>query len=191
MDDKITSHRYLYNFIKRKVSLVELEQWLYNNIELEEYLGEMEYLEFVSRNYKSKYAFQDTEKQILNLINIGYYEQERIIKHLTDLTKNSEEFLGIMEVLYDDYCDGYHFLRYIAFAFITTSDEYKELLQRDHIKLMDYREPVKQESYRLLDFFEREELKIEIEHNYIDLRKIEDRIELHSIDEMMKKERDV
>ncbi|MFC5472114.1 hypothetical protein ACFPPD_25870 [Cohnella suwonensis] len=190
MLDNVDAYRYMYYFIKKNVSLSEFEQWLYNHDELEEILGQSEYIEFVSRDYKGKYAYQETEKQIKEIITIGYFEQERIVSYLSNLIQNPINYLEIAETLYDEYCDGYSFLRYIAMTYITTSDEYKEMLKQDQIKLQDYRVLINKEAVRLLKFFERNELKIEVEHEYIDLRKHEDRIELHSINEMLKEQRD-
>lgn len=190
MLDKIAAHRYLYYFVKGKVTLSELEQWLYSHEELEEILGQTEYLEFVSRDYKGKYAFHESEKQIRGIINFGTFEQERIVSYLNNLIQNSDEYIEIAETLYDEYCDGYTFLRYIAMTYITTSDEYIEILVRDNIKTKNYREHINKEANRLLDFFARDELRIEIEHEYTDVRKEQDRIEIHSINEMLKEQRD-
>lgn len=191
MLDKIKAHQYMYYFIKEDRSLFEFEQWLYMHDELEEFLGQSEYIEFISRDYKGKYAYQDTRNQIQRIINTGDFEQERIVAYLFSLIQNPNNFLEIAAKIYDEYCNGYSFLRYIALTYITTSDEYKELLKRDPIKLHDYRERVDKEASRLLNFFDRNELKIEVEHEYIDLRKHEDRIEMHSINEMLNKRSDL
>lgn len=185
MIGKLECHRYFYTFLKGRVSLNELEQWLYNHEEIEEILGESAYLELISRDYKNKYALEETKKQIEGLINIGFFEQERIITNLEKLSDITEEFIETMETLYDDYCDGYTFLGYIALVYITTSDEYIEVLKQDRVRLKDYSEKINKEAKRILHFFEKNELRIEIEKEYIDIRKFEDRVELHSINEML------
>lgn len=73
MLDKVEAQRFLYKFLREEITLIELEKWLYSNDELEVLLGETDYFEFVSRNYKDKYAYQDTEKQIRRLIHIGFF----------------------------------------------------------------------------------------------------------------------
>ncbi|MFC4306461.1 hypothetical protein [Cohnella boryungensis] len=190
MIDKTKAHRYMYYFLKNTVTLFELEQWIYEHGELEDILGKTEYLEFISRNYKYRYAHEDTEKQIRQLIDIGVFEQERIVNLLISLTDTLEDQLDVMETLYDEYCNGYTFLRYIALTYITTSDEYKQSLKKNIVKLKDYKEPIQQEANRLINFFKGDELRIIIEHEYIDQRKEEDRIEIHSINEMFKSQRD-
>ncbi|HIW33161.1 MAG TPA: hypothetical protein IAA29_10285 [Candidatus Paenibacillus intestinavium] len=190
MLNKIEAHRYMYCFLKRKVTLFELEQWIYDHEELEEFLGEANYFQLISRDYKNKYAFEDTEKQIRKLNDIGLYEQERVVNLLISLTESHDDEIDVLDVLYDEYCDGYTFLRYIALTHVGTSDEYKENLKRNNTKLKDYNESIIREAKRLLNFFDRNELEITIEHEYIDLRKEEDKIEIHSINEMFNERRD-
>lgn len=186
MLDKIAAHRYLYQFLKDKVTLFEIEQWFYTHQELEDIFGEHEYYQFIARDYKNKYAYEDTQKQIKPLLeNIGFYEQERIETSINELIVSSKEYLGILDSLYDDYCDGYFFLRYIAFVYVTTSDEYKEVINQDPIEMQKYREKINQEAKRILGFLENKLLIIENEHEYIDLREEKDRIEMHSINKMM------
>lgn len=54
-----------------------------------------------------------------------------------------------MEILYDEYCKGYNFLRYIALTYITTSDIYQEDLKVNPYKLIEYRGPVRKEAQRI------------------------------------------
>lgn len=191
MLDEIKAHRYMYHVLKKKVSLLDFEKWIYNHAELEDILGETEYLNFISRNYKHKYAHEDTEKQIRKIINIGQLEEDRIKDLLTSLKESTDRQLDNMATLYDDYCSGYTFLRYIALTYITTSDEYKEILKTNNSKFHEYNEPMKKEAIRLLKFFEENKLQITGEYEYIDNRNEEDRIEIHSIDEMFRRDRDL
>lgn len=87
---KIEAHRYMYYFLKSKVTLFEFEQWIYDHEELEEILGETEYLQFISRDYTNQYAYEDTEKQIRNrlkLIRFGIRYRE------SALLRRDEKFL--------------------------------------------------------------------------------------------------
>ncbi|NIK79740.1 FMN phosphatase YigB (HAD superfamily) [Paenibacillus castaneae] len=185
MLDKIEAHRFLYRFIKYQIPISELEQWLYSHYELENLLGKNEYLDFVSRDYRSKYSFNETEKQIRKLIDPGLFEQERILSLLNRLDQNDNESLRIMEILYDDYCEGFTFLRYIALYFITTNEEYIVVLKNDQTRLQQYLVPIKVEAKRLRVFFENDELSIIGENDYFDGRKEADRIELHSVNDML------
>lgn len=187
MMDQIAAKRYLYYFIKNKLSIFDLEQWLYNTDELEEIFGKKEYYELIARDYKDKFALHETEKQIRRIINLGMFEQERLELLLNDLLTINDptKQLQTLEILYEEYCDGYTFLRYIALTFITTSDEYKDILKRDNLKYLNYMNGIRREVIRLLGFFEKKGIMIEEEYEYIDKRADEDRIELHSIDKML------
>lgn len=177
---------YFINNKKNEQSMLNFEQWVYENDELEEILGKDEYYELISRDYKDKYAYHETEKQIRRLINFGQFEQERLERALYDLLTNEDEAdtLETLAVLYDEYCDGYNFLRYIALTFIMTADEYKEILKRDPIEFGSYMESIRKEAVRLLGFLNKNEIFIDKEHEYSDNRAENDRIELHSINEM-------
>jgi hypothetical protein len=94
------------------------------------------------------------------------------------------ETINIMEKIYEEYCNGYSFLRYIALAYITTSDIYQEELKTNTDKLISYRRKIVQEAVRILGFIESQEIIISIEHEYEDKRDDKDRIELLSIEKM-------
>ncbi|UQZ37330.1 hypothetical protein C2I18_00930 [Paenibacillus sp. PK3_47] len=181
-----TAERYLYYVLRGKYALPEFEQWLYEHDELEEIFGTQEYLELISRDYKGKYAFHETEQQIRRLVHAGKFEQERIVMLLYELLneEDASRQLQNLAVLYEEYCNGYSFLRYIALRSITTSDEFKERLKLEYAEYLRYMTPLKAEAERLLGFFYKKQLIIEEEHEYIDYRAESDRIELHSINEM-------
>ncbi|OKP96246.1 hypothetical protein [Paenibacillus sp. P46E] len=189
--DRTTAHRYLYYFIKNKKdeqSILTFEQWVYEHDELEEIYGEKEYFELISRDYKDRFAFQETEKQIRRMIHFSEFEQDSIIMMLDSLITNEDvtEQLETLETLYEEYCGGYNFLRYIALSYIITSDEYKEILKQDHSKFPSYIEGMRKEAIRLLGFLRSNGIVIDEEHEYSDYRAEKDRIEMHSIDVMLR-----
>lgn len=92
--DRIDAERYFYNFIKNKqgeLSIINFEQWVYEQDELEDIFGEKEYLELISRDYKDKFAYHETEKQIRRLVYFGLFEQQRITSMLNDLLTNEDK----------------------------------------------------------------------------------------------------
>ncbi len=188
--DQISAERYFYDFVKNKQgeqSILNFEQWVYEHEELEEILGEKEYFELISRDYKDRFAYHQTEKQIRRLVHFGSFEQERITMMLNNLLTNEDvtEQLETLEILYEEYCGGYNFLRYIALSYIVTSDEYKEVLKEDPSKFQSYMGGIKEEAVRLLGFLRSKEILIYEEHEYSDYRAEKDRIEMHSINEML------
>ncbi|MEK3684426.1 hypothetical protein [Paenibacillus sp. FSL R10-2736] len=188
--DQIHAKRYFYNFIKNKqdaLSIINFEQWVYEHDELEDIFGEKEYLELISRDYKDKFAYHETEKQIRRLVNFGLFEQERITNMLNDLLINEakSDKLEILGILYEEYCSGYNFLRYIALSYILTSDEYKGTIKVNQSKFEIYIDGIKKEAVRLLGFLRSNEILIDDEYEYSDYRTEKDQIELHSINEML------
>ncbi|AIQ47920.1 hypothetical protein R70723_19930 [Paenibacillus sp. FSL R7-0273] len=188
--DRIDAERYMYNFIKNKqsgLSISDFEQWVYTNEELEDIFGETEYYELITRNYKDKFAYHETEKQIQRLAHFGLFEQERIIRILNELLTDEDATrqLDRLYILYEEYCSGYNFLRYIALSYITTSDDYKEALKENHSKFQSYIAGKRKEATRLLTFLENNQLRIDEEYVYSDFRDEKDRIEFHSINEML------
>ncbi|WP_052429581.1 hypothetical protein [Paenibacillus borealis] len=188
--NQINAERYLYNFVKNEqdeLSIFNFEQWVYEHDELEDIFGKKEYLELISRDYKDKFAYHETEKQIRRLVHFGLFEQERITNILNDLLTNEDksEQLETLEILYEEYCSGYNFLRYITLSYILTSDEHKEIIKVNQSKFESYIEGIKKEAVRLLGFLRRNEILINEEYEYTDYRAEKDQIELHSINEML------
>ncbi len=179
------AHRKLYFFMKRDIDLIQFEQWLYSHDELEELL-EKHYLDLISTNFNSKFAREELEKIIGKIIHPGEFEAERLQILLQKLVEFDEKNFEIMETIYNEYCKGYSFLRYIALTYITTADPYQEELKVNIAKLMEYRKPIIMEARRILGFMERHEIKITKEYEYEDIRKEIDRIELNRIESMYK-----
>jgi hypothetical protein len=175
----------MFYFTKKDVDLLEFEQWVYEHDELEELLGK-QYFQFIAINYKDKFAREEIEKIISKIINPSEFEEERIKLLLNKLIASDTETMEIMEKIYEEYCNGYSFLRYIALTYITTSDVYREEMKSNPEKIKLYRAEIIHEAKRILGFLERHEIKINHEHEYDDMRDDKDRIELHSIEKMFK-----
>ena len=54
----------LYKFVYKNYSVINFEDWLYNNSELEDQIGSQAYLELISINFKSKHSRHELEKVI-------------------------------------------------------------------------------------------------------------------------------
>ncbi|MED3552569.1 hypothetical protein [Cytobacillus praedii] len=102
----------------------------------------------------------------------------------------------ILEQLYDDYCSGYSFLRFLGLTYITGIDAIPKIQQRDKWdknefdrkrEILNSMNPkIINEARRLLSFFQNGLLKIIAENEYKDDRKEEDKIELNHIEKMFK-----
>lgn len=170
---------YLVSILRRKRSIQEFEIWLYDNYKLlEEFLGEAVCFELLNINYKSKYVLDDLEPILIRIIDYRSYEDFKIRDLLTRLVYLEEDFISSCRQIYNEYCNGYTFLRIIALKYIVYD---YELQLDDSSKRKDfveqYRQELINEGKRLLRFFESSKLEIIGEYEYIDLRDIEDKFE--------------
>ena len=177
-------HLFLYKTMKKDISLNEFEPWLYEHDELESIVGSDHYYELISTNFKDKYAFETIEKLIKEIISIAEFEEKRIRKLLSEITTSKDSISKSAEEIYDEYCNGYSFLRFIALTYISTAgyDEVSVFPNESSIK--PYRNKIRTEATRLLKFLESGEITIICEYIYIDSRNFEDKIEEHSLEKM-------
>jgi len=100
-------------------------------------------------------------------------------------------------LLYDDYCRGYSFLRYLGLNYVTGIDNLPKLQQKEKWNKNEFdgkREILKNikkfkpkmvnEARRLLSFFQNGLLRITVENEYNDYRTEEEKIELNNIEKM-------
>ncbi|MBH5317681.1 hypothetical protein I6N90_07685 [Paenibacillus sp. GSMTC-2017] len=165
--DLVSAQRYLYNFQRNNLNLKQFELWIYEHEELENYFGSKEYLDFISRDYSNKYAFDETKKQIRNVIKLERFEQERLISLLTSLTQitSIKECSGVMEALYDDYCKGYDFLKAMALIYLCSVETDSVTMNLVHLDDIQ-RQKICSEALRLLHDFENKKLIITGEYEY-------------------------
>jgi hypothetical protein len=148
------------------------ESWLYENNEIESILGNELYFNLLNINYREKYANLEVEKLILPHIDFGRSEFLRITDLLKSIEDGKDDIYSIMSQMYDEYCSGYNFLRYLAFSFIRKN-------------LLNSKNELKSEAKRLLCFLKKRELIITDKFKYEDFRKEKDRTELNHIEKMM------
>lgn len=147
-------------------------------------------------DYRNKYIKNELEKLIEREIPFGEFEQARIISLLENIRYQQGDEVEILEQLYDDYCSGYSFLRFLGLTYITGIDAIPKIQQRDKWdknefdrkrEILNSMNPkIINEARRLLSFFQNGLLKIIAENEYKDDRKEEDKIELNHIEKMFK-----
>jgi len=152
---------------------------LYDNEDLLEVsLGDKTYFNLVNLNYRSKFIFDELEPLLISILDYKCYEDFRIRDTLKRLVSYEEDFISSVRQIYDDYCNGHYYLRIIALKFIV--DDYDNQLL-DPVKhnnfIKQYRQEFVTECLRLLSFFEENKLEIINEHEYLDLRHEDEKIE--------------
>ncbi|PAD68728.1 hypothetical protein CHH83_12255 [Bacillus sp. 7586-K] len=186
--------RQFYNVYKEKISIAEFEKWLYKTDDIENIYGYDFYFRLLDLDYREKYIKNKLETLIRMEIPFGHFEQQRIVLLLEHIIAEEGDLVELLEQLYDDYCHGYSFLRFLGLTYITGIDTFPKLNQIDQWDKHEFerkremlnssKDKIIKEAKRLLAFFKNGEIKITNENEYIDARKEEDQVELHHIEKM-------
>ncbi|WP_102272085.1 hypothetical protein [Cytobacillus massiliigabonensis] len=194
MNRKEDIQKQFYNIYKGHISISEFEEWLYKTQEIENVYGNDFYFNLLDLDYRNKYIKNELEKRIAMKIPFGEFEQTRIISLLENIIYEKGDVVEILEQLYDDYCNGYSFLRFLGLTYITGIDAVPKIQQRDKWdkdefdskrEILNMINPkIINEAKRLLSFFQNGRLKLIDENKYKDNRKEEEKIELNNIGKM-------
>ncbi|MDQ0225869.1 hypothetical protein ACFPRB_03500 [Metabacillus niabensis] len=186
--------RQFYNVYKEKISIAEFEKWLYKTDDIENIYGYDFYFRLLDLDYREKYIKNKLETLIRMEIPFGQFEQQRIVLLLEHIIAEEGDLVELLEQLYDDYCHGYSFLRFLGLTYITGIDTFPKLNQIDQWDKHEFerkremlnssKDKIIKEAKRLLAFFKNGKIKITNENEYIDARKEEDKVELHHIEKM-------
>ena len=195
MNSKTNIQKQFYKIYKGQISISEFEEWLYNTQEIESVYGNDFYFNLLDLDYRKKHIKNELEKLIEMKIPFDEFEQTRIISLLENIKYEKGDIVEILEQLYDDYCSGYSFLRYLGLTYAgmyglpklqqkDVWDENEFDNKREEI-LNSIKPKIINETIRLLSFFQKGLLKIIEENDYSDYRKEEEKIELNNIEKML------
>ena len=172
-----------YKLLRENLSISDFEKWVYSIDEklIDRFFGEGFYYELIDLNYKNKYVINEVEKLLYNKITFGKFEEMNIRKVLESITEDEANLPEMTEKLYDLYCNGYSFLRYLGLAFIFNDTPKKN----ETYKFFDEsRMKLKHEAQRIISFIDTRKIVITGEFEYEDLREEYEKIEIHSLEKM-------
>ncbi|MGF9977308.1 hypothetical protein [Viridibacillus arvi] len=194
MNSKTNIQKQFYKIYKGQISISEFEEWLYKTQEIESIYGNDFYFNLLDLDYRKKHIKNELEKLIEMKIPFDEFEHTRIISLLENIIYEKGDIVEILEQLYDDYCSGYSFLRYLGLSYITGIDVFPKLQQKDEWDKNEFdskreilnsiKPKIIDEAKRLLSFFQKGLIKIIEENDYSDYRKEEEKIELNNIERM-------
>ena len=194
MNSKEDIQKQFYQIYKGHISISEFEEWLYKTQEIESVYNNDFYFNLLDLDYRKKHIKSELVKIIEMEIPFGKFEQSRIISLLQNILFEKGDVVEILEQLYDDYCNGYSFLRFLGLTYITGIDAIPKLKQREEWNenefnskreiLNNIKPKIIKEAERLLSFFQEGLLIIAEENSYLDYRNEEERIEFHNIERM-------
>jgi len=98
-------------------AIEDFEQWVYGNPELESILGQDDYLNLISLNYKKSGAKYELLNLIEKLIDKGEYETYKMLMLLQQAKQKDEKLPYYLMEFYDLYCKGYDFLYDIGLGY--------------------------------------------------------------------------
>ncbi|MFC4323283.1 hypothetical protein [Litchfieldia salsa] len=108
-----------YKIYKGLINVAEFEEWLYNTPEIEDVYGDVFYFNLLDLNYRNRHIKNYLEKVIETKIPFGEFEQMRIVSLLEKIIYEVDDLVEVLEQIYDDYCRGYSFLRYLGLNYVT------------------------------------------------------------------------
>ena len=186
-----------YKVIKNELSVIEFEEWLYSIDDdvINANFGSDFYFELLDINYRSKFSLDELKKVIYSKIPFDKFESTTLKFLLNSLINETRDKADTLEILYDLYCKGYYFLRFLGIIYIRYGidelprlsveklwDEVSFIKKRDILNKLSPK--LEAEAKRILGFLNNGLIKITNEFEYEDLRKEEDRIELNNLEQM-------
>ena len=174
-------------FIAGEMSIKDLEQWLYITPEVEDFLGEIAYLEIISFDFRQPGANYEFCKLISGYVSQAKYNNWEIKQLLKSLLDGSQDAVLVFNHLYWKYRDSYEFLHNLAISDVlgiddiptlkdkNLWDEKEFLLQRK--KLDEYVEPLMEEIETILEALETGKIKLLNENEYSITPEVSKRLE--------------
>ncbi|MBN3554268.1 hypothetical protein JYA63_08335 [Fictibacillus nanhaiensis] len=194
--NKEDMQKQFYNVYRALISISEFEEWLYVTPEIENVYGNDFYFNLLDLNYRSRFIKHDLEKLIKMKIPFGDFEHMRIVSLLEHIIKENRDLVEVLEELYDDYCRGYSFLRFLGLTYMSGIDDLPKLKQKEKWNNKEFdckrnilntiKPKMVKEAQRLLSLLKNGLLRINGEYNFEDFRNEEEKIELNNIEKMFK-----
>ncbi|MFA4132526.1 MULTISPECIES: hypothetical protein [unclassified Brevibacillus] len=168
--------------LKKKLTIEDFEQWVYVTPEIEEHVGRAFYLELISLDFKGRYIDLDLKQMLTPVIPFGDLEFRRIKEELEIVASDTHDIDKVLDNIYEYYCDGYGFLRFLGLSFTLIGGSYGALIINEGVRQL-----LREEAKRLLSFIEGDKIRITGKLEYEDYRDNEDRIELTNVELMLRK----
>jgi hypothetical protein len=164
-------------YLADEFPIKDFEQWIYSTPEVEGYLGEPVYLEFVSYNFQQPAASYELSKLIYKYINPAKFHTWQIKRLLKGLLDGTQDPVVAFENLYAMSWKGYQFLDHLGVQYQLGIDEIPKLTsqqlwdEKEFLrlrKMLDdyYLPPLKDEIEIVLRALESGEIKITNEGEY-------------------------
>lgn len=126
--DEIESQ--FFRFLAGELPIKEFEQWIYSTPQIEDYLGESAYLEFISFHFQQPAANLELTKLVFKYVSPGKFYNWQVKRLLESLLNGTLDSVDIFEKLYDMYIKGYYFLQNIGIQYVLGIDDIPRLAEQ-------------------------------------------------------------
>ncbi len=158
----------LFQICEHELPLGEVEQWVYDSVELEERVGRWDYIDLLALDYRQESSLHKVSDILSKYIDEGQYHTWRLIRILRRISNREPDVVMAIRETYKLYMRGYSFLRKLGMGYglslIVPPDEYAvdrwaELSQQERASILDSMYPnVIQEAKSVLTQLERGEI---------------------------------
>ncbi|URN93377.1 MAG: hypothetical protein NAG76_16275 [Candidatus Pristimantibacillus lignocellulolyticus] len=169
-DERIND--YFIKFLSNSIELEGFKKWFESNKSQLEYCLEYEnFIGLCNIDFSSKDALNSVKEEIQRILDTPTSEHIRISEVLTELINQEESCVKCCRQIYEDYCNGYHFLKEIALISICYDFDHRLDKPVNFNGLLNARPIIIQEAAKLLESMKIGEIMI-VEWNWvIDKRK--------------------
>lgn len=168
----------------------EFENWIYTDKDLETLLGEENYLEIASFNFKQKGANIAIKSILEKYIDYSKYETQFILNLIKGIKEKSKSCQGNLKTTYHLYCSGYDFLDNLGIGYGLKlvvpyefgADSWEEIEEEKRAKIIsDFYPQLAEEADKVIDWIVNGKVKltgVEGERGrleYIDKRSVDEK----------------
>jgi hypothetical protein len=111
-----------FDLVLGDFKIEELENWIYNNNDLENILNQDDYLDLISLNFKSRHIKYEIEKVLDKYIDYSKFEKRRVLSLLYRALESRKDLPDILREFYDMYCHGYDFFQDLGLGYGLTCE---------------------------------------------------------------------
>jgi hypothetical protein len=113
-----------FKLLNEETSVQDFERWAYANKNLEAYLDEADYLDFISLNFMDSHFKHEMKKIVDRYLGYGEFEKRKLKKILNDIIAKNAGFAKSLIATYNLYCHGCTFLGNIGLGYGLTFSDY-------------------------------------------------------------------
>jgi len=190
MDIPIEIQEKFVDYLNGDLKTPEFENWIYTDKNLETLLGEENYLEIASFNFRQKGANRAIRNIIEKYIDYSKYETQFILNLVTGIKEKSKSCQSNLKTTYHLYCSGYAFLDNIGIGYGLKlvvpyefgADSWEEIEEQERTRIISGFYPqLAEEAEKVINWIKNGKVKLTGEEGergrleYIDKRSVEEK----------------